>query len=45
MALKTVRRFQQVAAQRAEIHHRQVVREVDVPGVQLDEAHSKRRPH
>ena len=43
--LKTVHRFQQVAAQRAELHHRQVVREVDVPGVQLDEAHSKLRPH
>jgi hypothetical protein len=42
--LKTVHRFQQVAAQRAETHHRQVVREVDVPGVQLDEAHSKLRP-
>jgi IS1 family transposase len=42
---KTVHRFQQVAAQRAETHHRQVVREVDVPGVQLDEAHSKLRPH
>jgi hypothetical protein len=43
--LKTVHRFQQVAAQRAETHHHQVVREVDVPGVQLDEAHSKLRPH
>jgi IS1 family transposase len=42
--LKTVHRFQHVAAQRAEIHHRQVVRAVDVPGVQLDEAHSKLRP-
>src|SRR3989440_6979844 len=42
--LKTVHRFQHVAAQRAETHHRQVVREVDVPGVQLDEAHSKLRP-
>ena len=42
--LKTVHRLQQVAAQRAETHHRQVVREVDVPGVQLDEAHSKLRP-
>ena len=27
-----------------ETHHRQVVQEVDVPGVQLDEAHSKLRP-
>ena len=43
--LKTVHRLQQVAAQRAETHHRQVVREVDVPGVQLDEAHAKLRPH
>jgi IS1 family transposase len=42
--LKTVHRFQHVAAQRAETHHYQVVREVDVPGVQLDEAHSKLRP-
>jgi IS1 family transposase len=42
--LKTVHRLQQVAAQRAETHHRQVVRGVDVPGVQLDEAHSKLRP-
>jgi IS1 family transposase len=42
--LKTVHRFQQVAAQRAELHHRQVARAVDVPGVQLDEAHSKLRP-
>jgi len=42
--LKTVHRFQHVAAQRAETHHRQVVREVDVPGVQLDEAHSTLRP-
>jgi hypothetical protein len=44
MDLKTVHRFQRVAAHRAEIHHRRVVREVDVPGVQLDEAHSKLRP-
>jgi IS1 family transposase len=43
--LKTVHRFQQVAAQRAETHHRQVVREIDVPGVQLDEAHAKLRLH
>jgi IS1 family transposase/transposase-like protein len=42
--LKTVHRFQHRAAQRAETPHRQVVREVDVPGVQLDEAHSKLRP-
>ena len=37
-------RFQRVAAQRAETHHRQVVQEVEVQGVQLDEAHSKLRP-
>ena len=42
--LKTVHRLQHVAAQRAETHHRQVVRAVDVPGVQVDEAHSKLRP-
>jgi len=33
-----------VATQRAQTHHQQVVRDVDVPGVQLDEAHSKLRP-
>ena len=37
-------RFQCVAAYRAETYHRQVVCEVDVPGVQLDAAHSKLRP-
>jgi hypothetical protein len=42
--LKTVHRFQSVAARRAETHHNQVVREVAVPGVQLDEAHAKLRP-
>ena len=42
--LKTVSRFQRVATQRAQTHHQQVVRDVDVPGVQLDEAHSKLRP-
>jgi hypothetical protein len=42
--LKTVHRLQHGAAQRAETHHRQVVHAVDVPGVQLDEAHSKLRP-
>ena len=42
--LKTGYRFQHVAAQRAEPHHRQVVHAVDVPGVQLDEAHAKLRP-
>jgi hypothetical protein len=42
--LKTVQRFQRVAAQRAEAHHQQSVQHVDVEGVQLDEAHSKLRP-
>ena len=42
--LKTVHRFQRMAAQRAEVHHRQSVQHVDVEGVQLDEAHSKLRP-
>ena len=42
--LKTVYRFQRVATQRAQTHHQQVVRDVDVPGVQLDEAPSKLRP-
>ena len=45
VALKTVHRLQQGAAQRADTHHRPVVREVDVPGGQLDEAHSQLRPH
>jgi transposase-like protein len=43
--IKTVQRLPQVAAQRAETHHRPVVGEVAVPGVQVDEAHSKLRPH
>src|SRR5215472_10771224 len=42
--VKSVYRFQRVATQRAQTHHQQVVRDVDVPGVQLDEAHSKLRP-
>jgi IS1 family transposase len=42
--LKTVYRFQRGATQRAQTHHQQVVWDVDVPGVQLDEAHSKLRP-
>jgi IS1 family transposase len=42
--LKTVHRFQRVAAHRAETHHRQSVHHLDVQGVQLDEAHSKLRP-
>lgn len=43
--LKTVHRFQRVAAQRAEAHHRQSVQNLEVQGVQLDEAHSNLRPH
>jgi hypothetical protein len=42
--LKTVHRFQRVAVQRALQHHQQSVQNVDVQGVQLDEAHSKLRP-
>jgi hypothetical protein len=42
--IKTVHRFQRVAAHRAETHHRQSVQHVAVEGVQLDEAHSKLRP-
>ena len=42
--LKTVHRFQRVAAQRAEVHHGQRVQNLEVQGVQLDEAHSKLRP-
>lgn len=41
--IKTVHRFQKVAAQRAQEHHEQVTRELEVEGVQLDEMHSKRR--
>jgi hypothetical protein len=41
--LKTVHRFQRVAAHRAQTHHQQAVRQVDVTGVQMDEAHSKLR--
>jgi len=41
--LKTVHRFQRVAAHRAQIHHQQAVQQVDVTGVQMDEAHSKLR--
>ena len=44
VALKTVYRFQRVATERAQTHHQQVVRDLDVPGVPLDEAHSKLRP-
>jgi IS1 family transposase len=42
--LKTVHRFQRVAAPRAVQHHQQSVQNVNVQGVQLDEAHSKLRP-
>jgi len=42
--LKTVPRFQRVAAQRAETHHQQSVQNLEVQGVQLDEAHTKLRP-
>ena len=42
--LKTVYRCPRVATQRAQTHHPQVVRDVDVPGVPLDEAHAKLRP-
>src|SRR5262245_51356177 len=38
---KTGHRLQQVAAPRAETHYRQVAHEIDVPGGQLEEAHSK----
>jgi hypothetical protein len=38
VALKAGHRLQQGAAQQTETHHRQVVREADVPGVQLDAA-------
>jgi hypothetical protein len=44
VALTPVHRFQRVAAHRAATHHRQVVYEVDVPGVQLAEAHAQLRP-
>ena len=45
VALKTVHRFQRVAAPRAEVHHRQSVQHLAVQGVQWDEAHAKLRPH
>jgi hypothetical protein len=44
VALKTVQRFQRVAAQRAEAHHRQSVQNLAVQGVQWDEAHANLRP-
>jgi hypothetical protein len=42
--LKTVHRFQRVAAHRAEGHHRQSVQPLEVQGVPWDEAHAKLRP-
>lgn len=42
--IKTVHRFQRVSSRRAQEHHQQVACELEVEGVQLDEAHSKRRP-
>jgi len=44
VALTTVPRCQQGAARRAEMPHAHVVRDVVVPGVQLEEAHAKLRP-
>jgi hypothetical protein len=41
--IKTVHRFQKVAAQRAREHHEQVSQALRVAGVQLDEMHSKLR--
>ena len=35
--LKTVHRFQRVAARRAETHHRQSVQNLEVQGVQLEQ--------
>jgi hypothetical protein len=44
VALKTVQRFQHVAAQRAETHQRQSVQHVEVQGVQWDAAPAQLRP-
>ena len=44
MDIKTVHSFQRVASTRAQEHQGQTVHQVEVKGVQLDEAHSKRRP-
>jgi hypothetical protein len=44
VALKTVQRFQHVAAQRAATHQCQSVQPVEVQGVPWDEAHSTLRP-
>jgi IS1 family transposase len=44
--IKTVHRFQRLAAQRAQEHHEQITCDLRVEAVQLDEMHSKRRgPH
>jgi hypothetical protein len=40
---KTVHRFQRVAAPRAQAHHEQVPRDLEVRGVPVDEMHAKRR--
>jgi hypothetical protein len=40
---KTVHRFQRVAAPRAQAHHEQVARDLEVKGVHVDEMPSKRR--
>lgn len=42
--IKTVHRFQRVSSSRAQEHQQQVACELEVEGVQVDEAHSKRRP-
>jgi len=44
VALKTVHRFQSVAAPRAQTHQPQVVQQGDVQAVPWDEAHAKLRP-
>ena len=44
VALKPAHRFQRVAAQRAQAHHRQSVQNLEVPGGQWEEAHSTLRP-
>jgi IS1 family transposase len=42
--IKTVHRFQGGSSGRAQEHQQQVACELEVEGVQVDEAHSKRRP-
>ena len=41
--IKTVYRFQNVSSKRAKDHHFQAVKDLEVEGVQMDEAHSKLR--